>query len=104
MRGRDVYIVQSIGENVNDALFELQLMAYACKTAAAHSIIGVIPYLPYSRQVLHCFSYIVCIFKSVQNEKKGFNCGEVDGTEFIQGRILSHYYTGSTSEGNTGIF
>jgi ribose-phosphate pyrophosphokinase len=50
VRGRDVYIVQSVGDNVNDALFELQLMAYACKTAAAHSIIGVIPYLPYSRQ------------------------------------------------------
>ena len=51
-------------KDVNDALFEMQLIAYACKTAAAHSIIGtflkifqkmtknlgVMPYLPYSRQ------------------------------------------------------
>lgn len=51
VRGKDVYIIQSIGmKDVNDALFEMQLIAYACKTAAAHSIIGVMPYLPYSRQ------------------------------------------------------
>ena len=41
VRGKDVYIIQSIGmKDVNDALFEMQLIAYACKTAAAHSIIG----------------------------------------------------------------
>jgi len=51
VRGKDVYIIQSIGmKDVNDALFEMQLIAYACKTAAARSIIGVMPYLPYSRQ------------------------------------------------------
>ena len=29
-------------KDVNDALFEMQLIAYACKTAAAHSIIGIL--------------------------------------------------------------
>ena len=51
VRNKVVYVIQSVGENVNDALFEMQLLGYACKTASAHSIIGVLPYLPYSRQV-----------------------------------------------------
>ena len=43
VRGKDVYVIQSIGmKDVNDALFEMQLIAYACKTAAAHSIIGMV--------------------------------------------------------------
>jgi len=50
VRNKVVYVIQSVGENVNDALFEMQLLGYACKTASAHSIIGVLPYLPYSRQ------------------------------------------------------
>lgn len=29
---------------------ELLIMAYACKTSSAKSIVGVIPYLPYSKQ------------------------------------------------------
>lgn len=27
-------------------------MAYACKTSSAKSIVGVIPYLPYSKQCI----------------------------------------------------
>ncbi|XP_029214371.1 phosphoribosyl pyrophosphate synthase-associated protein 2-like isoform X1 [Acropora muricata] len=53
VRGRDVYIIQSgLGENlgVNDALMELFILAYACKTSCARRIIGVLPYLPYSKQ------------------------------------------------------
>ena len=29
---------------------ELLVMAYACKTSSARNIIGVVPYLPYSKQ------------------------------------------------------
>lgn len=29
---------------------ELLILAYACKTSSARSIVGVIPYLPYSKQ------------------------------------------------------
>ncbi|PFX19477.1 phosphoribosyl pyrophosphate synthase-associated protein 2-like [Stylophora pistillata] len=53
VRGKDVYIIQSgLGESldVNDALMELFILTYACKTACAKRIIGVIPYLPYSKQ------------------------------------------------------
>ena len=36
--------------DVNDAIMEMLIMAYACKTSSAKRIIGVIPYLPYSKQ------------------------------------------------------
>ena len=34
----------------NDNIMELLIMCYACKTSCARNIIGVIPYLPYSKQ------------------------------------------------------
>ncbi|XP_031549006.1 phosphoribosyl pyrophosphate synthase-associated protein 2-like [Actinia tenebrosa] len=53
VRGRDVFIIQS-GQSekssCNDALMELLIMAHTCKIACARRIIGVIPYLPYSKQ------------------------------------------------------
>lgn len=36
--------------SVNDALMELLITCYACKTSSANKIIGVVPYLPYSKQ------------------------------------------------------
>ena len=36
--------------DVNDMIMEMLVMAYACKTSTARRIIGVIPYVPYSRQ------------------------------------------------------
>ncbi|CBY10047.1 unnamed protein product [Oikopleura dioica] len=50
VRGADAYIIQTVSHNVNDALMEMMLMAYACKSACAKSVIGVLPYLPYSKQ------------------------------------------------------
>lgn len=34
----------------NNNIMELLIMAYACKTSSAKSIVAVIPYLPYSKQ------------------------------------------------------
>lgn len=31
-------------------------MAYACKTSSARNIVGVIPYLPYSKQCEYSFN------------------------------------------------
>ncbi|KAK7827424.1 hypothetical protein U0070_026630, partial [Myodes glareolus] len=39
-----------IQEDVNTTIMELLIMVYACKTSCAKSIIGVIPYFPYSKQ------------------------------------------------------
>lgn len=48
VRSRDVYIVQTATfKNVNDAMMELLLLGYTCKTSAAKAIVGVMPYLPY---------------------------------------------------------
>src|SRR4051812_35727180 len=50
VRGADVFIVQSLGEPVNDNLMELLVMIDAAKRASARSIVAVIPWYAYSRQ------------------------------------------------------
>ncbi|XP_056629613.1 phosphoribosyl pyrophosphate synthase-associated protein 2 [Diorhabda carinulata] len=50
IRGKEVYIIQTGAKDVNNNIMELLIMAYACKTSSAKSIVGVIPYLPYSKQ------------------------------------------------------
>jgi len=50
VRGRDVFIVQSIARNPNFYLMELLILVDAMKRASARSIIAVIPYYGYARQ------------------------------------------------------
>uniref|UniRef100_A0A3Q2FHS3 Phosphoribosyl pyrophosphate synthetase associated protein 1 n=1 Tax=Cyprinodon variegatus TaxID=28743 RepID=A0A3Q2FHS3_CYPVA len=50
VRGQDVFIIQTIPRDVNTAVMELLVMAYALKSSCAKNIIGVIPYFPYSKQ------------------------------------------------------
>lgn len=50
VRSKEVFIVQSTCEPVNDNLMELLLMADALKRASAKKISAVIPYFGYSRQ------------------------------------------------------
>ncbi|XP_030637092.1 phosphoribosyl pyrophosphate synthase-associated protein 1-like isoform X5 [Chanos chanos] len=50
VRGQDIFIIQTIPRDVNTAIMELLIMAYALKTSCAQNIIGVIPYFPYSKQ------------------------------------------------------
>jgi ribose-phosphate pyrophosphokinase len=50
IRGKDVFLIQSICSPVNDSLMELCLMIDAAKRASAKSIIPVIPYFGYARQ------------------------------------------------------
>ncbi|XP_041085585.1 phosphoribosyl pyrophosphate synthase-associated protein 2-like isoform X1 [Polyodon spathula] len=50
VRGKDVFIIQTVSKDVNTAIMEFLIMVYACKTSCARSIIGVIPYFPYSKQ------------------------------------------------------
>lgn len=44
------YLNDIFYRDVNNNIMELLIMAYACKTSSANSIVGVIPYLPYSKQ------------------------------------------------------
>lgn len=50
VRGRDVFVVQSTNEPVNDNLMELLIMIDAFKRASAGRITAVIPYYGYARQ------------------------------------------------------
>ncbi|KAM9314513.1 phosphoribosyl pyrophosphate synthase-associated protein 1-like isoform 3-T3 [Pholidichthys leucotaenia] len=43
-------LAKKITEDVNTAIMELLVMAYALKTSCAKNIVGVIPYFPYSKQ------------------------------------------------------
>ncbi|KAJ8319252.1 hypothetical protein KUTeg_004343 [Tegillarca granosa] len=50
VRGKDVFIIQTGTKDVNNDIMELLIIAYACKTSCARNIVGVIPYMPYSKQ------------------------------------------------------
>jgi len=50
VRGHDVYLVQPTSPPVDEHLFELLLMADACRRAGAIRLTAVIPYLGYARQ------------------------------------------------------
>jgi ribose-phosphate pyrophosphokinase len=50
LRGNDVFIIQSPGEDVHESIFEQLLMMDAAKRASARSITAVCPLLSYARQ------------------------------------------------------
>lgn len=50
VRGRDVFVVQSVARHPNTYLMELLIMIDALKRASAKSIVAVIPYFGYARQ------------------------------------------------------
>ena len=50
VRGKDVYLVQSTSDPVNDSLMELLIMIDAVRRASARTINIVMPYYGYARQ------------------------------------------------------
>ncbi len=50
VRGRDVFVLQTIALDPNNYLMELLIMIDALKRASARSIVAVIPYFGYCRQ------------------------------------------------------
>ncbi|MGM0440301.1 MAG: ribose-phosphate diphosphokinase [Chlamydiota bacterium] len=50
VRGKDVFLLQSVVGTPNDYLMQLLIMADACKRGSAKSITAIIPYFGYCRQ------------------------------------------------------
>jgi ribose-phosphate pyrophosphokinase len=50
VRGRDVFVIQSVARRPNRYLMELLIIIDALKRASARSIVAVLPYFGYSRQ------------------------------------------------------
>ena len=50
VRGKNVFLLQSLSPPVNDNLMELMLMADAVRRSSSAGIVAVVPYLGYSRQ------------------------------------------------------
>ncbi|TNM97471.1 hypothetical protein fugu_015627 [Takifugu bimaculatus] len=50
VRGKDVFVIQTMSKDVNTTIMEMLITVYACKTSCAKSITGVLPYFPYSKQ------------------------------------------------------
>ena len=50
VRGKDIFVITSLFNNVNDKIMSLMLVADALKRSSARSIIAIVPYLAYSRQ------------------------------------------------------
>lgn len=50
VRGREVFVIQTIAREPNDYLMELLIMIDALKRASAKTIVAVIPYFGYARQ------------------------------------------------------
>uniref|UniRef100_A0A3P8UQS4 Phosphoribosyl pyrophosphate synthetase associated protein 1 n=1 Tax=Cynoglossus semilaevis TaxID=244447 RepID=A0A3P8UQS4_CYNSE len=72
VRGQDIFIILTIPRDVNTAIMELLVMAYALKTSCAKNIIGVIPYFPYSKQCkMRKRGSIVCKLLSSMLAKAG---------------------------------
>lgn len=50
VRGRDIYLIQSTCDPVNDNIMELMMLCDAFRRASASSITAVVPYFGYARQ------------------------------------------------------
>lgn len=50
VRGKDVYVIQSLRKPVNDAIMEMLVMLDALRRSSVRSITAVIPYFAYARQ------------------------------------------------------
>ena len=67
-----ILLMSIVFRNVNDDIMEMLIYAYACRTASARKIVGVMPYMPYSKQSkMRKRGSIVCKLVASMLEKAG---------------------------------
>ncbi|OUM58009.1 hypothetical protein PIROE2DRAFT_16839, partial [Piromyces sp. E2] len=49
VRNKNVYIIQSFSDSINNDIMELLIMIKACNSASAANVTAVIPYFPYGK-------------------------------------------------------
>lgn len=103
--------------DVNNNIMEMLIMAYACKTSSARSIVGVIPYLPYSKQckmrkrgcIVSKLLAKVCslpfhhVFHVHIYNNEYYWLIEFPQTDDVQIRSIAYHHHGFASEGNPRI-
>lgn len=70
-------------------------MAYTCKTSSAKNIVGVLPYLPYSKVFIKTKSTsenIKFLVVAKQNEEERVYRFKIAGQDDVQSRIDSSHY------------
>lgn len=82
IRGRDVFLIQSVVNPTNDMLMELLVMIDAAKRASAGRITAVLPYLGYLRQERKTKSRTPISAKLVANMIAGAGADRVLGLDF----------------------
>uniref|UniRef100_A0A8D3CW54 Ribose-phosphate pyrophosphokinase N-terminal domain-containing protein n=1 Tax=Scophthalmus maximus TaxID=52904 RepID=A0A8D3CW54_SCOMX len=93
VRGQTIFIIQTIPRDVNTAIMELLVMAYALKTSCAKNIIGVIPYFPYSKQCkMRKRGSIVSKLLASMLAKAG-KCSDFIGSSVFYPKGLTHIIT-----------
>ena len=91
VRGRDVYVIQSTCQPVNDNLMELVLLLDALKRASARRITAVMPYYGYARQDRKVAPRVPISAKLVANLITVSGAGRVLGMDLHAGQIQGFF-------------
>ena len=91
VRGADLFIVQSIAGEVNDALMELLIMTDAAKRASARSVTAVISHYGYSRQDRKSASREPITAKLVANLLQAAGVDRIITIDLHQGQIQGFF-------------
>ena len=91
VRGADVFIVQSVSGQVNDALMELLIMTDAAKRASARTVTAVITHYGYARQDKKSASREPITAKLVANLYEVAGVDRVIAMDLHQGQIQGFF-------------
>lgn len=91
IRGKDIYIIQSTSQPVNDNLMELLIMVDACRRASANSVTAIVPYYAYARQDRKTRGREPISAKLVANLMETAGCDRVITVDLHAGQIQGFF-------------